>query len=776
MNLRMPGQRSRPRLPARQRGMATLYVVLAVGLGVSITVAASIYTLRGNQQRQITTHSVTAAQAAAWRGAETVRRYLLEVGQPTMAQWASSSGTALSLPATISGMSALGIPDGNARITSISGSGNDYRIGVAITALAGSGSATTSATVEVVYEVSAGGSSGGGGGTPTCAVIPSSPMRFNGDLLISGGSLSVTNASSMQQIAVSGRIDVSGGSATISGCAKGDITLTGGGVAQGGQLYSEGTISIRNVSPPNNTDIWGRNITLPQDGGSYRGIKAGGFTANVFSGSTQLGTTVVGGRLLANTVSGGVPWRVGTVLPTNAGKITVRVTNGDDFLLDLSRVTINTSTGTMSGASTAENLTKRSTATLPDSLQFRATDIAGGTISLASTSSTVLWGHAVTTTGWGGTYPTLYANGALDVITPNITTLIAGADVTATQAGLYWNMPTIGTGTVAGKLRYGSSRQVVPDPSQVSRNLRVDVAGTTPGLPGVPYCEARLNRLDVSTYRDAANYIFEWVNNAPQLTVRNVKNASGASIDGVYNLATQDVRTLPSGGAPFLVCNWQAANNGNAHCFRNKTASNAWSISGLTRFPRGVAWFDNAVTIDGLGLNDDDGNRELISSLIAKGNVTLTNGGSNLILTAPNRSTPARVCQGAYRPTNLCDSTSSTPQFAEWVDTDGTRRRGIPTANMALVTEGTGTFAGWEMKGNVILGGAMGTSGARATVRGSLTVGTNTTSPTTVTAGGADVIVPDSTDQQYTPGICTTPTTPPVSSTPSAVIRWSRYL
>lgn len=763
-------RRPRPSSPARQRGMATLYVVLAVGLGVSVTVAASIYTLRGNQQRQVTTHAVTAAQAAAWRGAETVRRYLLEVGQPTMAQWTTS----LAVPATISGMSVLGIPDGNARITSISGSGNNYRIGVAITAMAGTGSATTSATVEVVYDVSAGGTSTGGGGT--CAVIPNSPMRFNGDLLISGGSLSVTNAKNFEQIAVGGRIDVSGGAATLSGCAKGDITLTGGGIAQGGQLYSEGTISIRNVSPPNNTDIWGRNITLPQDGGSYRGIRAGGFSANVFSGNTQLGTTVVGGRLLASTVSGGVPWRIGTVVPTSAGKLTVRVTNGDDFLLDLSRVTINASTGTITGASTAENLTGRSTTALPDTLQFRATDIAGGTISLASTTSTVLWGHAVTTTGWGGSYPTLSANGPLDVITPNITTLVAGADVTAMQAGLYWNMPTIGTGTVAGKLRYGSSRQVVPDPSQVSRGLRVDVAGTSPGLPGVPYCEARLNRLDVSTYRDAANYIFEWVNNAPQLTIRNVRNASGAAIDGVYNLATADVRTLPNGGAAFLVCNWQAANNGGAHCFRNKTATNAWSITGLTRFPRGVAWFDNAVTIDGLGLNDDDGNRELISTLIAKGNVNLTNGGSNLILTAPNRSTPARVCQGAFRPSNLCDTTGSTPQFAEWTDTTGTKRRGIPTANMALVTEGNGTFAGWQMNGNVILGGAMGTSGARATIRGSLTVGTNQTSPTTVTAGGADVIVPDSTDQQYVPGICQPPVTTPGSGTPTAVVRWSRYL
>ncbi|PZU25844.1 MAG: hypothetical protein DI584_12965, partial [Stenotrophomonas sp.] len=57
----------------RQRGVATLLIVLMVGLAVSVTVAATIYSLRGTQSQQLTTHSATAAQAAAWRGVEALR-------------------------------------------------------------------------------------------------------------------------------------------------------------------------------------------------------------------------------------------------------------------------------------------------------------------------------------------------------------------------------------------------------------------------------------------------------------------------------------------------------------------------------------------------------------------------------------------------------------------------------------------------------------------------------------------------------------------------------
>lgn len=770
----MPARSHRSPGPARQKGMATLWIVLMVGLAVSVTVAASIYALRGDQQRQVTTHSVTAAQAAAWRGVEVVRRYLLAVDPATMAGWANANG-GLAMPATFSGMGAIGIPDGNAQITALSGASGNYQVAATITALAGSGSTTTSATVEVLYDVTP-----GGGGTPTspvCATIPAAPMVFNGDLNITGGSLGVTNPTGFENIAVAGSITLSGASqASISGCAKGDVTLSGGGILSGGHVHSQGTIRINQMGNPSNTTLWGRNVTIGSgvSGGNYTAVKAGAYAASVYSGGTLIGTTEVGGRLIASTVSGGLPWSVGTVLPSTSGRIVVTLASGDTWLLDLSALTTDPGSGAVTGAASAQHLSGTSTDALPDQLTFRSTGIAGGTITLATLTIEQLWGHYLSISGWGGRYTAVLANGDVDIVTGTIGSLVGGRDITATQAGLYWNFPTVGNGTVAGELKWGGSRQTVPDVGAAMPGLRTRQSGTTPGLPGIPFCDTRVDAIDVSTYRDGANYIFEWLEGAPHLTIRNVRNKAGQSMDGVYNLATQDVRRLPANGAQFLTCNWNQADNGAAHCFRDKTATGAWTITGLTHLPRGVFWFDAALKIDGTQLRDDDGNRDLLTTLIAKGYVTLTQSGHDRLI-APNFSTPARICDGDYYPSNLCDKTGASSQFTEWTDAADTRHRGLPIGNVALVTESGAQLSGWEIHGNVILGSTLATAAQTTVIHGSLTVGTNSPgSATTIQQGGAQVIVPLNGDNHYNPGICEAPSVTP-GGPAAATVRWSRY-
>lgn len=760
--------------PVRQRGMATLWIVLMLGLAVSVTVAASLYALRGSQQRQITTHSVTSAQAAAWRGVEVVRRYLLGVDPATLAAWSQSSG-GLPLPAAINGMGAIGIADGNARITALSGSSNQYQIAATITAMAGSGSTTTSATVEVLYDVTAG--TGTGSTTPVCAVIPAAPMLFNGDLNISGGSLGVVNATGFENIAVAGNINLASASeATFSGCAKGNVTLSGGGILSGGHVHAEGTIRINQMANPSNTTLWARDVTIGSgvSGGNYAAVKAGAFAANVYHGSALIGTADVGGTLIPGTVTGGLPWAVGTVAPLATGRITVTLTSGSAFLLDMATVNIDPATGNVTGAAAAQRLSGDATATLPDQLSFRSTRIAGGTIDLATLTIDQLWGHTLGISGWSGRYTSILANGNLDIVTGTIGNLVGGNDITATQAGLYWSFPTVTTGNVAGELRHGSGRAVVPNTAAAMPGLRTRQANTSPGLPGIPFCDTRVDAIDVGSYRDSANYIFEWVNSAPQLTIRNVRTRTGVSIDGVYNLATQDVRRLPAGGEQFLTCNWNQAENDAAHCFRDKTANSAWTVTGLTHFPRGVAWFDNALKVDGTQLRDADGNRDLLATFIAKGYVTLTQSGHEKLI-APNFATPALTCSGTYYPTQLCDLSGAQPQFVEWDDAAGARHRGLPIGNMAVITESGAQLSGWELHGSVVLGSTLATAAQTTVIHGSLTVGTNNPgSATTVQQGGAKVVVPDNGDNHYLPGTCSAPPATP-GAAPAATVRWSRY-
>src|SRR5690606_12652821 len=77
MNQTRNSRQRRLKRPARQRGVATILIVLMVGLAVSVTVPAALYALRGNQLARLASHSATSAQAAAWRGAE-CRRTLVQ--------------------------------------------------------------------------------------------------------------------------------------------------------------------------------------------------------------------------------------------------------------------------------------------------------------------------------------------------------------------------------------------------------------------------------------------------------------------------------------------------------------------------------------------------------------------------------------------------------------------------------------------------------------------------------------------------------------------------
>jgi len=78
---------ARHRRARAQRGVATLLILLLVALAVAVTVLAVAYSLRGTQQRQLTVHSATAAQGAAWRAVEVLRSGLVQVDGATMEGW-----------------------------------------------------------------------------------------------------------------------------------------------------------------------------------------------------------------------------------------------------------------------------------------------------------------------------------------------------------------------------------------------------------------------------------------------------------------------------------------------------------------------------------------------------------------------------------------------------------------------------------------------------------------------------------------------------------------
>src|SRR5690606_30753195 len=105
-------------------------------------------------------------------------------------------------------------------------------------------------------------------------------------------------------------------------------------------LHSEGNITLNSMGNPSGTTLWGRNVSIGNgvSGGNYNTVKAGAYSAVVYSGGHAIGTAEVGGKLIAATVTGGIPWTKGNVVPFNTGRLVITLNDQSRFLMDLSKV------------------------------------------------------------------------------------------------------------------------------------------------------------------------------------------------------------------------------------------------------------------------------------------------------------------------------------------------------------------------------------------------------------------------------------------------------
>lgn len=726
----------------RQQGVATLLAVVVVGLAVSVGVASAVYALRGNQAKQLTTHSSTAAQAAAWRGVEALRQYLLQVDSK---QWPGLVGAD---EKAVNGLDGLGVK--TAVITSVQKVGsNAYQVVASVTGQSGAGEAFTTATVEVMYDLVPGK---GTPGTPAvCSVKPKAPMVFNGDLIYSGGGLEVTNGADYKNIVVAGNLKVAGGSAArISGCIKGNADIAGGSLLENGHLYSEGDIAVSG-SIPKNISLWGRDVTLDNVGANAVAlVQAGAYTVTVSSNGTDIGTSFVGGQLLTN--ASPVPWVAGTLLPkatVQDGNIIITTTAGDVFLLDLSSplVTIDVATGVVTGAASAERLSGAANAVLPDSLRFTATAVYGGTLQQKAydVKAGKLWGFHIPVLARGD-YATLWAAGNVATKGATIGQLLGGGDFALSG----WEPFSVASGQIAGKFTTSTAGKPA--------GLQEKVANKTPGLPGRAWCDARVSAIAADDFKEFANYIFEAPGGVPQLTIQHVKKSDGTVIDGVYPLGN------PSPAQLAILQDLMTCNNGNDTGCRAIFNGSSWTLLGVGKMPPGVLWFDAGLAINSSAV-------ELRNSVISKGNLSLGDAGGLRKLTAPNFAGAAQVCGAAYYPSNLCKSSS---ELMTWEDENGDEHIGLPIANMSLIGERNAYLTNWQIKGSVLLGETLSTSGAMVNIQGSLTVGSNQTSNTTISAGGISVDVPSGGDLDTLP-LCKAGIKPIPYVPATAGVTWSRY-
>ena len=782
----------RPTRPlAPQRGIATVLILLLVGLSLSAAVFGTAHYIRSQQQQDVAAHAQTQAQMKAWTGAELVRQYLQQLQDS--GQLAALYAKAPPFDLTLSG-------DGvtNAVLARITASDSTAKTVTArITGVtAPDSSAEARAVVEVVYAVGAGsGTAPGQCGTP----IRSSTV-LRGDVSITGGTTSFTSGENYTDVAIDGSLTIQSASeAIISGCTKGDITLSGGGIDANATLSSQnGTIRINSMAQPTNATLWARAISIGNTGSAnYNALKAGAYQANVkTTGDVIVGTAYAGGRLLSATAGPSVPWRTGTVEPLSTGRLLVTLGDGGEYLVDMAKVAIDSATGAVSNArAAAQKVNASGSAELPDSFTLHATDVAGGGIDLYTLSvQAETWGYHIAMKGWGGTYNKVWPAGHFETINPTITDLLGGGDLWATKAGGYpgncYSCPAFGTGgPIAGRFYYGSGKTLLsPPPNGLS-----SVAGTSPGLPGAPFCDTRTDTFDAAAFRSQANYIFDFDSDGkPRLTIQNVKLRPGGgasevsidkanidlkTVDPVSGTKPEDMKLRLIQGKKFLGCSNQAPENQYSDalaCLRSATPQSGWNLSGITKFPPGIALFIGPVTIDGVAGSQG----ALYNTILATGDVTLTGSGHGPLI-APNFASPVdKMCGGDFYPSNLCESASELKTY-KYQGPDGTAKTitGMPLANIAIGTNASLAGNSWDgnngIQGHVIVGKGFTTSGATISIKGTITVGVNEPGNTTLQQGGFQIDTTNmSLDQQYMP----VPGGGSAAAPGGVRLKWSRYL
>lgn len=221
-------------LPAAQRGVATILLLLLVGLMLTVIVLGTSAYLRQQQDFSVSNHAQTQAQLKVWTGAELVRQYLAQV--QTQGDWEQLAGATLPQALTLEGDGV----EGQIQATLMRFDAATKTVTAHIAGATAQGSpAEAHAILEVVYALEAGeGESGGntgGGGTQTPK--PNNVISFSRNLRL-GGSINVLqDAGAAQDYEISVLGDVSTGGNSITGVKK--ITSTGSIRISSGSHFEE---------------------------------------------------------------------------------------------------------------------------------------------------------------------------------------------------------------------------------------------------------------------------------------------------------------------------------------------------------------------------------------------------------------------------------------------------------------------------------------------------------------------------------------------------------
>lgn len=395
----------------------------------------------------------------------------------------------------------------------------------------------------------------------------------------------------------------------------------------------------------------------------------------------------------------------------------------------------------------------------------KITSTTGGTLGTLNAGKTIAISNGTTTE----------ANGVGDVTVtswPSINRINSKANVTCPSP--YW----FPQGTIKAKSTSGC-----PNTSAVVAPSNVTVTLFTPLTAKVEDTV----KIDAYDYKNASNYVFEYVGGKRQVTVQNINGVT----NGVYylgNYAQQNGRgyndflcktvdnsnncTSPAtpDSTTRTLCQGQSTYNG---CITY--ANGTWTVSGKNLAP-GALWFKGDLQMS---------NGEYYDTVVATGNIT-TSGAH--VLYALNFAGYQVVCNNKYLKNQTTDFTGLYP--TNFCDISGAKLISNSLGNVAYLDGSftNGLFSGGSITlgassnifGSIVAGDVFLTEGS-STVHGYVTAAAQGATPANAW-GGSTLIDLSNLPDTYIPGQIPAGSQPtctnncPGSTGTTVAVKWTRYL
>lgn len=266
----------------RQSGVATLLVLLLVGMAIFAAVIGAFRILEGRQEQTVAVHAQTPAQITAWAGVEALKEYFVAL----RSEDALTFEELLDVFKDMMNDDAAIIDEDNiiARLSQmepdprVDDDADEYMAFFDITGEAGSGKSHAVSTLQVVFGFRRiAGEAEEGDCAPFCSDAPPAVITFNRNLRLSGSISVTTPPGESYTINVNGVLETGGNSITGVDIINATDSIHIGSGSSFNTLNSNGDIKLTgSVSGDGHLNARG-NICLEGGSSALGSVKANGF-------------------------------------------------------------------------------------------------------------------------------------------------------------------------------------------------------------------------------------------------------------------------------------------------------------------------------------------------------------------------------------------------------------------------------------------------------------------------------------------------------------------